>query len=883
MRFKKRDMLLPVEIGGVKFRNPFYVASGPTTMSVEQLVRIEETGWAGASLKLTIDPAPYINRYPRYAYYRQDGILSFTTERRLTFEQGLRLMEAGRKATREIVLFSNITYAGEEGVSGWVNMAKKFEEAGAHINELNMCCPNMSYNVELSEGRTSGPRTGASLGQQLDAVQEIVRAIKKATGIPLFVKLTPEGGGIARVARACYEAGADAVGTTANRLAIHHVDLDEPTRSPVLLQEEVSMHCMCSSWVHPLGLRDVYEIRRLNGPDVMITGTGGVTDWRSAAEMVLCGADLVGICAETLVSGFGFLPGLMKEFNKWFRKQEYASLHSMTSVVPSRITAAPDVTLYPGHARLKDNNLAAPCVHACPAAVPAQAYISKIAEGEFREAYELLTAGNPLMSICAYVCDHPCEEACVRGQKDEALRIRDLKRFLIEKAAARRWKPSAPTTASNGKSVAVVGTGPSGLTAAWMLAQAGYRVTAYEAESRAGGMLRYAIPAFRLPERVLDYEIARLGDQGVEFVFDCALGKQISLAELRRRHDAVYIAVGASKGMTMGIPGEKSRGVISALDFLRKVRVGEKVAVGNRVAVIGGGFTAVDSARTAVRLGARDVYLLYRRTREEMPAYVEEVAEAEEECVKIMYLVAPREIHTARGKVASITMANHVLGDADSSGRRRPLAVDKAEFTLPVDQVIVAIGQAVELGGEERLRRAPGGATILIGKNGYTGIPGVFAGGDAVHGAGTVIQAIAEAKNAAAFIDRRLMKAGASLEPMPGRPQADVEEVLRRHGSDSRRWRVPLAAVEPRERRRTFDIYTPVLSDREAVEEASRCYRCGCGEGCMICHDICKVFAFQKDGARVVLDEEKCVACGMCVWRCPTGNLQMIQTSSVPL
>ena len=883
MKFRKSDIILPVEVAGVRFRNPFYVASGPTTMNVEQLVRIEETGWGGASLKLTIDPTPYINRYPRYAYYREDGILSFTTERRLTFEEGLRLMEAGRRATREIVLFSNITYAGEEGVDGWVNMAKKFEEAGAHVNELNMCCPNMSYNVELSEGKTSGPRTGASLGQQLDVVQEICRAIKEATRIPLFVKLTPEGGGIARVAQACYQAGADAVGTTANRLAIHHVNLDDPTRSPVLLQEEVSMHCMCSSWVHPLGLRDVYEIRRLNGSDVKITGTGGVTDWKSAAEMFLCGADLVGICAETLVSGFGFLPGLAKDFKGWFRKQKYASLHEMTGVVPSRITAAPDVTLYAGHARLQDNNLAAPCVHSCPASVPAQAYISKIADREFREAYELLTAGNPLMSICAYVCDHPCEESCVRGLKDEALRIRDLKRFLIEKAAARRWKLSAPAAGSNGKSVAVVGTGPSGLTAAWMLRQAGYRVTAYEAESRAGGMLRYAISAFRLPESVLDYEIGRLRDQGVDFEFDCALGKEISLAELRRKHDAVYIAVGARKGVAMGIPGEGSRGVTSALDFLRRVRLGEKVAVGKRVAVVGGGFTAVDSARTAIRLGAREVYLLYRRTREEMPAYIEEVAEAEEEGVKIMYLVAPRKINTVRGRVASLTMANHVLGEADASGRRRPLPVGKAEFNLPVDQVIVAIGQAVDLGGEEGIRRAPGEATILIGKNGYTGIPGVFAGGDAVHGAGTVIQAIAEAKNAAAFIDRRLMKSGAVLEPMPAKPQADAEEVLRRHGAESRRWRVPLVAVKAQERKQTFDVYTPILSDREAVEEASRCYRCGCGEGCMICHDICKVFAFHKDGARVVLDEDKCVACGMCIWRCPTRNIQMVQTSATPL
>jgi len=883
MKFRRRDILLPVEVAGIRFRNPFYVSSGPTTMTVEQLIRIEETGWGGASLKLAIDPKPYINRHPRYSYYREQGILSFTTERRLTFEEGLRLMEAGRRKTSEIVLFSNITYAGDQGVDGWVNMAKKFEEAGAHINELNMCCPNMSYNVELSEGRSSGPRTGASLGQQLDVVQEIVRAIKAATRIPLFVKLTPEGGAIARVAHACYQAGADAVGTTANRLAIHHVNLEDPARSPVLLQEEVSMHCMCSSWVHPLALRDVYEIRRLNGPGAKITGTGGVTDWKSAAEMFLCGADLVGICAETLVSGFAFLPGLVKEFKSWLRKQEYASLQEMTSVIPSRITAAPDVTLYAGHARMKDSNLAAPCVHACPASVPAQAYISKIADGDFRKAYELLAAGNPLMSICAYVCSHPCEESCVRGLKDEALRIRDLKRFLIEKAAARGWKITAPAAGANGRSVAVVGTGPSGLTAAWLLLTAGYRVTAYEAESRAGGALRYAIPAFRLPEAVLDFEINRLQNSGVDFVFNCGLGRDIGLAELCAMHDAVYLAVGARRGMTLGIPGETSKGVTPALDFLRKVRLGEKVIPGRRVAVIGGGFTAVDSARTAVRLGAEAVYLLYRRTREEMPAYAEEVAEAEEEGVKVMYLVAPKKINAVRGRVSSITMTNHVLGETDPSGRRRPLPVKRAEFDLPVDQVIVAIGQEVDLQNVRGLRHSPEGDRILVGKDGYTGIPVVFAGGDAVHGAGTVIEAIAEAKAAAVAIDRRLLKSRAVLRPIPCTPAVDAEKVLVRNGSDPRRWRAPLAAVAPQKRKRNFDPYTSTLSDREAVAEASRCYRCGCGEGCMICHDLCKMFAFRSEGARVALDEEKCVACGMCIWRCPNDNLEMIRTSDIPI
>ncbi len=883
MRLSERNILLPVEVAGVRFRNPFYVASGPTTMTVEQLIRIEETGWGGASLKLAIDPKPYINRHPRYAYYDKDGILSFTTERRLTFEEGLRLMEAGRRSTSEIVLFSNITYAGSQGVEGWVNMARKFEAAGAHVNELNMCCPNMSYNVELSEGTTAGPRTGASLGQELDLVREIVRAVKAATGIPLFVKLTPEGGGIARVAQACYQAGADAVGTTANRLAIHHVNLDDPSRSPVMLQEEVSMHCMSSSWVHPLALRDVYEIRRLSGPSVKITGTGGVRDWKSAAEMFLCGADLIGICAETLISGFGFLPSLIRDFKAWFEKQNYTSVGAMTGVVPSKITAAPDVTLHAGHARLKDANLAAPCVHACPASVPAQGYISKIAAGEFREAYHLLTAGNPLMSICAYICSHPCERSCTRTQKDEALRIRDLKRFLVEKAVKRRWKPRTQKARLNGDGVAVVGTGPSGLTAAWLLLQAGYRVTAYEAEHHAGGMLRFAVPSFRLPEHVLDHEIGRLRAAGVEFAFGCTLGEDVSLAELREKYAAVYLAVGAWRGMELGIPGESTRGVIQALDFLRNVRLGRIARAGRRVAVVGGGFTAVDSARTAVRLGAREVYLLYRRTRDEMPAYAEDIAEAEEEGVKIMYLVAPRRIGSFRGSVASLWMVNHVLGEVDASGRRRPVPIKGTEFALPVDQVIVAVGQAVDLAGETGVRYSTGGTTILVDQDGFTGVPGIFAGGDAVHGAGTVIQAIAEAKTAAAAIDRYLRKSRAVLEPMPSTSLVDAERVLMRNGAGLRKWRVPLIATAPEERKRTFQTYVPALTDREAIEEASRCYRCGCGEGCMICHDICKMFAYHKEGARPVLDEDKCVACGMCSWRCPNHNIEMVQTSSAPI
>jgi len=282
-----KDIYMPVTVGGVTFKNPFYIASGPTSKSVKQLIKAEKTGWGGASIKLTIDPTPYINRVPRYAIFKEYDALAFTAEKRLNFEQGLKLVEDAKKVLKEFILMANITYAGDAGVTGWVNMAKKFEETGADIIELNMCCPNMSYNVELSSGGQSSSkiRTGASLGQQGDAVSEIVREIKKAISIPLFVKLTPEGGRIAQVAKALYAAGADAVGGTANRLGIPPINLDDPGQAIYHLQKEISMSCYSSAWLKPLALRDTYEIRKVNGPGNMITATGGVRNYRDAGNV----------------------------------------------------------------------------------------------------------------------------------------------------------------------------------------------------------------------------------------------------------------------------------------------------------------------------------------------------------------------------------------------------------------------------------------------------------------------------------------------------------------------------------------------------------------------------------------------------------------------
>ncbi|HHW47998.1 MAG TPA: FAD-dependent oxidoreductase, partial [Clostridiaceae bacterium] len=618
-----RDLYLPVEVAGITFKNPFYVASGPTTKSVKQLKRIEETGWAAASIKLTIDPAPYINRVPRYAIFQDRNALCFTAEKRLKFEEGLRLVDEAKKVLKELILMANITYAGDKGVEGWVNMARKFEEVGADIIELNMCCPNMSYNVELSSGdeKSCKIRTGASLGQQGDVVAEIVREIKKAIKIPLFVKLTPEGGKIAQVAKALYAAGADAVGGTANRLGIPPINLDNPGSAAYHLQDEISMSCHSGAWLKPLALRDTYEIRKVNGPEPRIMAAGGVRNYRDAAEMIMCGADLIGICAETLISGYGFIGELISDLKKYMDEHGYKDVREMRDIVVPLVKSAPELTLYEGNAKITKPYLAAPCKAACPHNVPAQAYVRKVAKGDFKRAYELIMSKNPLQSVCAWVCSHPCESECTRGEIGTPIAIREIKRFVIEYGKKAGWKPNLLINEKRNKKVAVIGSGPAGLSCAYNLALAGYDITVFEKENYLGGMLRYGLPKFRMNHEVLDEEIDSLKSMGIEFITGKALGRDFTIETLKNEgYEAIFLGIGAQESRRLNIPGEDADGVVSALSYLKDVYDGKNVCTGKKVVVIGGGFTAVDAARTARRLGAEDVYIAYRRTKEEMPA-----------------------------------------------------------------------------------------------------------------------------------------------------------------------------------------------------------------------------------------------------------------------
>ncbi len=533
-----------------------------------------------------------------------------------------------------------------------------------------------------------------------------------------------------------------------------------------------------------------------------------------------------------------------------------------------------------------------PCTGNCPSGNDIRGWLTVIAlreklglslEEAVEKAWRIEMETNPFPSVMGRVCPHPCEVACNRGAKDGAVSINSVERFIGDFALehglkAERLDGEGPKD----QKVAVIGGGPSGLSCAYQLARLGYPVTVFESLPKAGGMLRYGIPVYRLPREVLDAEIQRIVDLGVELKTDCKIGRDVTFEQLRKDYAAIYVAIGAHQGKNLGVPGEEGPGIWTGTDFLNHVNSGKKVDIGGNVVVIGGGDTAIDAARVSKRVTAdaaalskrlgAEVTILYRRTRTEMPAIEREVEEALEEGIKIEFLAAPIEVlRDDEGRLRAMVVQRMGLGEPDSSGRRRPVPIPGDTYELPVETVITAVSQKPDLGalGSSEL----GDGWLNADDWGFTGKDGIWTGGDNIN-LGIATTSIGQARKAADAIHAFLQ---------------GTQPVAESHGAMIRSDRIKLEWYQPAERRQRrvkpaeerlaapYDEVDLGLTDEDALAECSRCFSCGQCFACENCWMYCQSNVFAKVSSPtpghffVIKKMELCDGCKKCWEECPCG------------
>ncbi|MDR1638511.1 MAG: FAD-dependent oxidoreductase, partial [Clostridiales bacterium] len=569
-----------------------------------------------------------------------------------------------------------------------------------------------------------------------------------------------------------------------------------------------------------------------------------------------------------------------------------------------------------------------PCMLACPAKTDCQGYVGLAANGLFDEALSLIREKIPLPASIGRVCPHPCEQECRRKLVEEPIAIMEIKRTVADIGLGLENLP--PVGSDTGKKIAILGGGPGGLSAAWFLRLKGHEVAIYDTMPQMGGMLRYGIPEYRLPKAVLDKEIKSVEALGVKLVNDTRVGVDISFQDLRDKSDAVLVAIGAWKSSRIGCAGEDMDGVIGGIEFLRGAQLGTFEFKGGTVAVVGGGNTAMDACRTAVRLGAEKVYVVYRRTRKEMPADALEIEEAMEEGVEFKFLYSPIEIFGEDNKAKAMRLQVMELGAPDARGRRSPVPVEGKEEILNVDLVIAAIGQKTELSGFSELPLTRWKTIDADPDTFQTTLPGVFAFGDAVNeGAGIAIEAIADAKKAAESVDQFL--AGAIVKAKKVPPFTITQTKTSKDFEDKPKIsREKAQIVSPEARKAGFMEVSHGIDRERVILEAKRCLECGCSdyfecklavlsaehdanpdkhkgekkskkidnsnpyfyrnpEKCILCGMCARVcddlgmgvlgFFGRGFGTEVMpalglpLPEAGCISCGMCIALCPTGAL----------
>ena len=525
----------------------------------------------------------------------------------------------------------------------------------------------------------------------------------------------------------------------------------------------------------------------------------------------------------------------------------------------------------------------APCQTACPAGIDVPTYVTLIGMGKHAEAIEIIRKDNPFPWVCGLVCTRPCEFMCVRGRIDTSISIKAMKAYAAERAFSEGTYTNPPQAEPNDRKVCVVGAGPGGMTCAYYLALKGYEVTVIESLPTAGGMMLTGIPRYRLPREVIDREVAMLEDLGVQFRFNTFFGQDVTLEALKEKEgfEAFFIAIGAQRCWNLDIPGEKEFANIKAIHFLRDMALGIRRRPGRRVVIVGGGNVAIDAARSCIRLGCESVTIAYRRSRDEMPADIEEVEQAEEEGVHFEFLTIPVAILGDNGKITGFHCQHAELVAREGSSRLSPVPIEGSDFIMDCDQVITAIGQRVDEEVFPELKRTRRNTIDVNTVSMETGIPGVFSAGDAVLGPATAVEAIGGGKRAAEAIDRYFNHIPQpKMPPVPvRRRRLECIEVPAATKMTLKRPEMPHLA--PERRKTTFQQVELGLDEHAVQDEARRCLRCDiclrCGKCIEVCRDKMGIDALKlgyfdfdhpvKTDFRKIAD--RCIGCGACAINCP--------------
>jgi len=747
----------------------------------------------------------------------------------------LKLSRSGWRQRVEDLKATDIKAIPEQFGSG----AVRAQAAGFDFAELHMAhFTTLASFLSLVNKRKDS--YGGDLEGRLKLPTEVVLAVRDAVGddYPVGVRIngedfTKEGNTLlqsSRIARRLVQLGVDYISVSAGE---RFEDAEPPPPGfPPFAGTGYSGSRMSPRWWNPDGVHvylaeGVRRALREAGYDVPVVTAGKIRTPDLAEEILEKGkADIIGMARALLIdpdwplkAREGRAADIVKCAACGYCSEADERYETVTCINwPKGALNAPSPWF-----------LAPPCKAACPAGLDIRGYIELITQGQYERALRIIEERCPLPATVGRVCPHPCESKCNRGELDDPIAINTLKRFVADAVASIRGKREVtPVSRTRVERVAIIGSGPAGLTAAFDLTHLGYGVTVFEALPVPGGMLTVGIPEYRLPKQVVQTEIEDIQKLGVEIRSNSPIGKDgLTMERLwQQGFQAFFIATGAHESLKLGVPGEDMEGVHHGTALLKEVNLGKSVQLGGKVAVIGGGNVAVDAARTALRLGSKEVCIVYRRSKDEMPAYREEVESAEAEGIKIYCVAAPSRIIGRDGRVAGVECIRTELGEPDESGRKRPVPIKGSEFIIDADTVISAIGEVPDLSFLDTARfHMTATKTIKVNPHTLaTNISGVFAGGDAATGPATVIEAIAAGRKAAIAIDKYLR--GQSLEyEEPVLNTVDIQDVDTAKFKKRKRQKMP--AVPPKKRIQSFKEVELGFSEQAALSEAERCFQCG--------------------------------------------------------